>query len=122
MDRRGDGGFTLIEVTAALLIVMVAIYAALDLFVHSRRYQAGAWNINTASFAAAAVLEQMKRASFEEVVDMPRSVHPEYPFYDYSVSVSPGVFENMKTVTVSVFYRSGGGEKKLSLMMEKFKR
>lgn len=122
MVKGSNRGFTLIEITIAFLIIVVAVFAALDLFVQSKRYQSRAWDINTASFAAAAVLEQIKRVPYEQVVSVPRSIHPEYPSFYYCVDVSPGVFENMKTVTVSVFYKSGGEEKRLSLSMEKLNR
>lgn len=122
MMRSGKSGFTLVEVMAAFFIVVVTIFAALDLFVQSKRYQSRAWDVAASSFAAAAILEQIKRTPYEQVVSMPKTAHPEYQSLYYSVEVSPAAFYDMKTVTVSVFYAFDGEEKNVSLSMEKFNR
>ncbi len=118
----GSGGFTLLEVLVAFMIFAFCMTAVLDLFFHGIRHQVQAWDETRASFAAAAILEQIKEMPYEALQNKPRSDYPGDSRLNYTVSVEPSAYRDMKTISVTVFYSLGGEEKSIKLMMEKLNR
>lgn len=120
--KTGSGGFTLLEVLTAFLVFALCITAVLDLFFGGLRHQAQAWEEIRASFAAAAILEQVKEMPFESAASKSRAEYPGEPGLNYAVGVEPSARPDMKTISVTVYYDLAGEEKSVKLMMERLNR
>ncbi|MGB9826451.1 MAG: hypothetical protein ACPLRU_07240, partial [Desulfofundulus sp.] len=60
---------------------------------------------------------------YDRVVDQPKTPFDKASGYSYAVTVLPSSFGyDLKSVTVTVYYRERGREKTLSLSMEKGER
>lgn len=64
--RSGERGFTLIETTIALVIMMVAALAAAALFVYAINYNSGARDRAMALAIAQQRMERLRNASFDD--------------------------------------------------------
>ena len=122
VDGGGCRGFTLVEMLVALLIAAVCFSVILNIMVHSKIHQGQAWEMTRASFAAAAVAEEIKGLSYADVTAVPRTPYPRDQSLEYAVAVGPAGYESMKTISVTVFYVWGGDEKSICLRMEKLNR
>ncbi|GBF35401.1 hypothetical protein DCCM_4524 [Desulfocucumis palustris] len=120
--KTGSGGFTLLEVLTAFLVFTLCITAVLDLFFSGLRHQVQAWEETRASFAASAILEQVKEMPFESAESKARAEYSGEPGLNYAVDVGPSARPDMKTISVTVFYDLAGEEKSVKLMMERLNR
>ena len=64
----GEGGFTLIETSIALVLLLVAALSIASLFTYAIQYNTGANDRAMATAIAQQRMEYLRRASFDEVV------------------------------------------------------
>ena len=84
-----EGGFTLVEVTAAMLIMMIAGLGIACLFSYSIQYNSGANDRALAISVAQQQVEQLRTAPFDDAV------------LNASVSVASNIVSNGRTYRVS---------------------
>ncbi|MGQ9824078.1 MAG: type IV pilus modification PilV family protein [Desulfotomaculales bacterium] len=127
-----DGrGFTLIEVLIAAVILVAVVIPLMTSFINATRWTAEAQALLAAANLAQSKLEEVKNKPFGEVQNEPTgSGEPPVPFVDYPgyacrITVSeytgddPYLIGHLKTVTATVFYETPGGQKTVSLTMDK---
>lgn len=127
-----DGrGFTLVEVLIAAVILAAVVIPLMTSFINATRWTAEAQALLTAANLAQSKLEEAKNKPYVEVQNEPAdSSKPPVPFADYpdyacriTVSEYTGddqdLIGHLKTVTATVFYETPGGQKTVSLTMDK---
>lgn len=96
-DQRG---FTLIETSIALVVMMVAALGAASLFAFAIKYGSGAYDRTLAIAVAQQRMEKLRKGSFDEVVS---SNDPDVTSSNRHFSVVTTVTgTNLKTITVTV--------------------
>lgn len=105
--RRSQRGFTLIETSIALLVLMIALLALTSLFIYAINYNSGA-QVRTVSLAVAQQrIERLRKSSFDEVVS---ASEPDVTSSGYHFSVTTDVSgTSLKTITVTVTPLAGSG-------------
>lgn len=128
-----DGrGFTLVEVLIAAVILAAVVIPLMASFINATRWTAEAQALLTAANLAQGKLEEVKNRRYDQVLNEPDdpSKPPvpfaDYPGYAYRINVSeytrddhPYLKRHLKTVTATVYYETPGGQKTVSLTMDK---
>jgi len=104
--RRGDRGFTLIETSIALLVIMIALLGLSSVFVYGVNYNSGAHVRAVAMAVAQQRMEALRQGGFDEVVS---SAEPDVSSAGYHFAVATDVTTsgNLRTVTVTVTPQAG---------------
>ena len=99
-------GFTLIETSIALLILMIALLALASLFVYGINYNSAAHVRTIANAVAQQRMESLREGAVEEVV---ASNEPdvENAGYHFAVSTAVATSGNLRTITVTVTPKAG---------------
>lgn len=110
-------GFTLIEVTVALLVLAAAVVPLLNAAAASRAHLATARQELRALGLAQEKMEELYAARYGDLgpVTRPENI-PGVPGFSYTVAVTE--WSGTKTVTVTVFYPSPGGTRSVALTRE----
>lgn len=129
--RRRDGavpgtgrcarGYLLLEVLVALMILTATLVPLLTVIGFGSQRIAVGQNEVAALNLAQAYLEEIKDRPAHLVTGVDRTPVGGHPGFAYQVTVNVGA-ENLKTVTVTVWYPAPGGEKSVSLTTEKLRR
>ena len=105
----GDRGFTLIETTIALLILMVATLGVAALFVYSINYNSGA---NDRALALAIAQQQMERLRKTPIAQVVTPAQPEPDVVmarrSYSVVTTVDGSATLKRITIQVTPKGAG--------------
>src|SRR5919112_1913976 len=96
-----SGGFTLIETTIAMLVIMVALLGLASLFVYGIGYNSAAHVRTMAMALAQQRMEALRGGPFDEVVP---SNEPDVDSagYHFAVSTAVATSGNMRKVTITV--------------------
>jgi prepilin-type N-terminal cleavage/methylation domain-containing protein len=115
-DRaRGQRGFTLIETSIALLVMLVAGLAASSLFVYAIKYNAGANDRAVAQSLAQRQMESLRKTSYDSLTDSTQTVASAGRNFTVAVAVcndgtaACGGSAAVKRVSVTVTPSSGKG-------------
>jgi prepilin-type N-terminal cleavage/methylation domain-containing protein len=112
---RGERGFTLIETSIALLVMLVAGLAASSLFVYAIKYNAGANDRAVAQSLAQRQMESLRKTSYDTLADSTQTVASAGRNFTVAVAVcndgtdACGGSTAVKRVTVTVTPSSGKG-------------
>jgi Tfp pilus assembly protein PilV len=100
------GGFTLIETSIALLIMMIALLSLASLFIYGINYNSAAQVRSVAVAVAQQRMESLRERSFDEVV---AENDPDFESagYHFAVSTTVATSGNLRTVTVRVTPKAG---------------
>jgi Tfp pilus assembly protein PilV len=111
---RGERGFTLIETSIAMIVLMVAGLAATSLFIYSVKYNAGANDRAVAQALAQKQMESLRKSSYDSLVASTQTVASAGRNFTVDVAVcndgtaACGGSTAVKRVTVSVTPASAG--------------
>ena len=94
-------GFTLIETAVALVIMMIAGLAIAALFSYAINYNAGAYDRTLAQSLAQQRMEQMRMASYEEIISSAES-DVTMAEHHFSVVTTVNTTVALKTITIQV--------------------
>ncbi len=131
--RAGRGGFTLVEVLIAVLVLTVAIVPLMTAYIHGARWTAEARDLITAVNLAQGKLEELKNRAYHSLEageptdpEGPPGSFPGHPEYVYRVAVfetdlSGDGEPDVKTVTVAVYEAAHGADEVVSLTMDRGK-
>ena len=99
-------GFTLIETSIALLVMMVALLALASLFTYGINYNSAAQVRAVAMAVAQQRMERLRQGVFDEVVS---ASEPDVASagYHFAVSTNVSTSGNLRTVTVTVTPQAG---------------
>jgi prepilin-type N-terminal cleavage/methylation domain-containing protein len=117
---RGERGFTLVETSVALLVMLVAGLAASSLFVYSIKYNAGATNRAVAQSLAQKQMETIRKTPFDTIAASNATVATAGHSYTVDVAVcndgtaACGGSAAVKRVTVTVTPQGAGSSWALS--------
>jgi len=126
----GNSGFTLTEVSIAVLVLVAAIVPLMTAFVYGARWTAESRDLITAVNLAQGKLEELKNRTYANLEageptdpNQPPRSFTGYPGYAYRVAVTEidvsGDGKNdLKTVTVAV-YETATGREVVSLTMDR---
>jgi Tfp pilus assembly protein PilV len=105
-NGRGARGFTLIETSIALLVIMIALLGLSSVFVYGINYNSGAHLRAVAMAVAQQRMESLRQGVFDEVVS---SSEPDVTSAGYHFTVATDVTTsgNLRTVTVTVTPKAG---------------
>ena len=109
-----QGGFTLLEVTIALVIMMIVTLAAAALFAYSINYNSGAYDRTLAHAVAQKQMEYLSRSSFDNLVStsQPQTLTSAGRIYSVATtvcsSVSCGGTDKLKKITIDVTPQGAG--------------
>jgi Tfp pilus assembly protein PilV len=112
---RSERGFTLVETSIAMIVMMVAGLAASSLFVYSIKYNAGANDRAVAQSIAQRQMESMRKMEFESLAASTSTVTSAGRSYTVAVAVcndgtaACGGNTNVKRLTVTVTPGAGKG-------------
>lgn len=103
---RNSGGFTLVEVLVALFIFTVGIVGVMALFYGAARAGQMAKEETESALVGSSVIADLRSqaGAGAKLADQPARPHPDYPKYDYSVSVI-GLDEESREFYVEVLVR-----------------
>ena len=103
--ENNERGFTLIETSIALVVMMVAALGAASLFTFAIKYNAGAYDRTLAIAIAQQQMEKLRNGSFDDVVSSSDSdVLSAGRRFTVSTTVTG---TNLKSITVTVTPSSG---------------
>jgi Tfp pilus assembly protein PilV len=111
---RRERGFTLIETSIAMVVLMVAGLAATSLFIYSVKYNAGANDRAVAQSLAQRQMESLRKTSYDSLVASTQTVASAGRNYTVAVAVcndgtaACGGSTAVKRVTVTVTPASAG--------------
>jgi Tfp pilus assembly protein PilV len=111
---RSERGFTLIETSIAMIVLMVAGLAASSLFVYSIKYNAGANDRAVAQSIAQRQMESLRKTPFDTIAASTATVTSAGRSYTVTVAVcndgsaACGGNTNVKRLTVTVTPASAG--------------
>jgi Tfp pilus assembly protein PilV len=114
LGARGEGGFTLIETSVALLVMLVAGLAAASLFVYAIKYNTGASDRAVAQALAQRQMETVRVMEFADIADSSQTVASLGRQFTVAVTVCNdatalcGGSASVKRVTVTVTPTSAG--------------
>ena len=117
---RRERGFTLVETSVAMLVMLVAGLAASSLFVYAIKYNAGATNRAVAQSLAQKQMETIRKTSFDSVAASNATVATSGHSYTVDVAVcndgtsACGGSAAVKRVTVTVTPTGAGARWALS--------
>jgi len=129
----GRGGFTLVEVLIAVLVLTVAIVPLMTAYLHGTRWTAEARDRIVAANLAQGKLEELRNRTYHDLEAgeptdpaEPPGVFLDHPEYVYRVAVSEtDLFgdeaPDVKTVTVAVYEAAHAAEEIVSLTMDRGK-
>lgn len=108
-ERKGEGGFTIIETSIALVVLMVATLGVASLFVYAINYNTGANERVVAIAIAQQQMERWRKTPFAQVVT-PAQPEPDVVVAgrSYSVVTTVDGSATLKRITIQVTPRSGG--------------
>lgn len=114
-EARGEGGFTLIETTISMGVMMVAALGVAGLFLHSIKYNSGAGERAMAMAVAQRQVERLRSVSFAALADENGTVVSHGRGYDYTVDVTTvdtddDAADTLKRVQVRVTPQADNGE------------
>jgi Tfp pilus assembly protein PilV len=87
-QTRGEGGFTLIETTISMGVMMVAALGVAGLFAHSIKYNSGAGERAMTMAVAQRQVERLRSISFDALADENGTVVSHGHTYNYTVDVT----------------------------------
>jgi Tfp pilus assembly protein PilV len=111
---RSERGFTLVETSIAMIVMMVAGLAASSLFVYSIKYNAGANDRAVAQAIAQKQMESMRKMEFESIAASTSTVTSAGRSYTVAIAVcndgtaACGGNTNVKRLTVTVTPANAG--------------
>ncbi|MFL6283967.1 MAG: prepilin-type N-terminal cleavage/methylation domain-containing protein [Pyrinomonadaceae bacterium] len=111
---RDERGFTLIETSIAMVVLMVAGLAATSLFIYSVKYNAGANDRAVAQALAQKQMESLRKTSYDSLADSTQTVASAGRNFTVAVAVcndgtaACGGSTAVKRVTVTVTPASAG--------------
>jgi len=107
---KNSRGFTLLEIIAAFVVLLIGFLGLLALFPVGLEAQGRANNVMMGTFVAQAEIEKAKSLGFDSVTDISKtqSAVP-YDKFDYSVTVTE-VSSNLKEVEVKAYWPTGEAE------------
>ena len=114
VSARSERGFTLIETSIAMIVLMVAGLAASSLFVYSIKYNAGANDRAVAQSIAQRQMESLRKTPFDTIAASTSTVTSAGRGYTVAVAVcndgsaACGGSTNVKRLTVTVTPTSAG--------------
>lgn len=120
------GGFTLIEVLIAVVIISIVMVPLGTAYVLHHRAAARASGETTAVMLAQDRLEEMKSRTYAGIAGVARRSfselpgYGEYAAYEYEITVTTGAL-GVKTITVTVYYPIIGGTGTVTLETERRK-
>ncbi len=112
---RGERGFSLIETSIAMLVMLVAGLAASSLFVYAIKYNAGANDRAVAQSLAQRQMESLRKSSYDSLTTSTQTVASAGRNFTIAVAVcndgtaACGGSTAVKRVTVTVTPSSGKG-------------
>ena len=112
----GERGFTLIETSIALLIIMIALLGLASLFVYGINYNSAA-HVRTIAIAVAQQrMERLREGSLDEVV---ASTEPDVNSagQHFAVTTAVSTSGNLRTVTVTVTPKAGSAWARLPVVL-----
>lgn len=109
-------GFTLLETSIALLILMIALLGLSAVFVHGINYNSAAHVRTVAMALAQQRMEGLRGGSFEEVLAA-NEPDVESVGYHFDVSTAVSTSGNLRTVTVRVTPKSGAPWARLPVVL-----
>ena len=109
-------GFTLIETTIAMLVIMIALLGLASLFVYGIGYNSAAHVRTVAMALAQQRMESLREGTFDEVL---ASSEPdvESAGYHFAVSTAVAGAGNLRTVTVTVTPKAGSAWSRQPLVL-----
>jgi Tfp pilus assembly protein PilV len=109
VGRPGERGFTLIEASIALLILMFATMGAASLFVYAINYNSGAQDRALALAVAQQQMEKMRKTDFADVVT-PAQPEPDIVSAgrSYSIVTTVDGSATLKRITIQVTPKAAG--------------
>jgi len=114
------GGFTLIEIAIALLILGVGLVGILSLFPVGFEAAGRANNLTVATILAQGLLESAKLAGYDDVDAMAAAKAPfdaPYESFEYSMGVTSNIDGlDLKQVDVEIFWPAGASDQKNILL------
>ncbi|ADL08654.1 type IV pilus modification PilV family protein [Thermosediminibacter oceani] len=124
-DNPNNGGFTLVEVLIATLVLVAAIVPLMNAFIHGARWTAESRDLITALNLAQGKLEELKNKPYASLEageptdpDQPPRPFTGYPEYTYRISVFENDKKNLKTITIKI-YDAATSREILSLTMDR---
>ena len=106
VSQDNERGFTLIETTIALIVMMVAGLAAASLFIYAINYNSGAYDRTLALAVAQQRMEHLRKGSFSEVVSS-NSSNVQSANRSFNV-VTTVTGTSLKSITVTVTPQGAG--------------
>ena len=103
--KTGEQGFTLIETSVALVVLMIAGLAVASLFLYATNYNSGAYDRSLAMTIAQQRMERLRKSSFSEVVSSTEAVTSAGRPFNVVTTVSG---TTLKTISVSVSPQATG--------------
>jgi len=118
--RKNRGGFTLIEIAIALVILSVGLIGILSLFPVGFEATSRANNLTVATMLAQGVLESAKLEGYDGVDAMAAgktAFAAPYTSFEYRIGVTPNIDGlDLKQVDVEIFWPAGATvQKKMTL-------
>jgi prepilin-type N-terminal cleavage/methylation domain-containing protein len=108
--KAGESGFTLIETSIALVILMIAMLGAASLFIYASNYNSGA---NERALALAVAQQQMERLRKTPAAQIETPAQPEPDIVldgkSYGIVTTVSGTSSLKKITLQVTPRGGQG-------------
>lgn len=121
--KNREEGFTLLELMIAVLLLGLVLVPMLDLFSMSGKISTISWFELTAANLAQSKLEEIKDLPFNSVTSNSGNFLDKTDYsYEVTVIPDPEYPAYLKIITATVHYSDPGGNKSVSLTMEKLKR
>ena len=123
-DRDNNGGFTLIEVLVAMVILSVGLLGTAALIIGIINSNKLSNRISTATVLAQDKMEKIRGVGYDDAEDEDGTedynIIPNYPLYKRITGVVAGnPAAGMKTITVTVFWDSGAHSVVLKTILAK---
>ena len=117
--RRNAGGFTLLEMLIALGILMIGVLSTVYLVSRGIAVTNDTESVQQAVALAQQRMEALRSGAYAAIVNEPRAAVAGWVNFDRQVVVAQpagtGVSNQIRQVTVTVFWPTTGGEQNLSL-------
>lgn len=108
-------GFLLLDVSLAVLLIMLALLPLQAMFYYSRLHTSAARNLTEAVMLAQSEMEKLLDLPYDYLVSQDKTPLPDRPGFSHSVSVADSSAGRLKSIMVTVCYPEAGGEEQVSL-------
>lgn len=105
---RSEGGFSLVEVMVAVLILTAVMVPLMESYIQSSRAADSSKKQLTAAFLAMQYLEESRGLGYSELASLPEAGVEGFPGFSRLVEVGPGPEPGVKTISVTVIYGGAG--------------